>query len=158
MELSISISYVPTSASISKSVIISSSSPNLTGWLCALYRLAANIIFAALSLILNCPGLELTVDVYRGLPTGRPLPCVPCNPYIPYNPYVPIQSGNIIIIHCLTSDSDPCWAHADYSLYTCGEKTLFEKTPWSVSPPFRARLRVACESLVVLYYLTFWPP
>jgi len=35
----------------------------------------------------------------------------------------------IIIIHCLTSDSDPCWAHADYSLYTCGEKTLFEKTP-----------------------------
>ena len=35
----------------------------------------------------------------------------------------------IIIIHCLTSDSDPYWAHADYSLYTCGEKTLFEKTP-----------------------------
>jgi hypothetical protein len=34
-----------------------------------------------------------------------------------------------IIIYCLTSDSDPYWAHADYSLYTCGEKTLFKKTP-----------------------------
>jgi len=35
----------------------------------------------------------------------------------------------IIIIYCLTSDSDPCWAHADYSLYTYREKTLFKKTP-----------------------------
>ena len=26
----------------------------------------------------------------------------------------------IIIILCLTSDTDPYWAHADYSLYTCG--------------------------------------
>jgi len=35
----------------------------------------------------------------------------------------------IIIIYCLTSDLDPCWAHADYFLYICGEKTLFKKTP-----------------------------
>jgi len=77
-------SCVPTSASISKSIIISSSSPNLTSWLYILYRLAVNIIFAALSLILNYPGLKLTIAVYRGLPTGRPLP------YIPYNPYIPI--------------------------------------------------------------------
>ena len=120
---------VPTSASIFKSVIVSSSSPDFTSWLYTLYRLAVNIIFAILSLILNCPSFKLAIDVYRGLLMGCSLPCVPYNPYIPYNPYVPIQSGNIIIIHCLTSDSDPCWAHADYSLYTCGEKTLFEKTP-----------------------------
>jgi len=78
------VSYVPTSASISKSVIIFSSSPNLTGWLYALYRLAINVIFTALSLIPNCPGLGLTITVYRGLPIGRPLP------YIPYGPYIPI--------------------------------------------------------------------
>jgi hypothetical protein len=36
---------------------------------------------------------------------------------------------NIIIIHCLMSDSDPYWAHADYSLYIYREKTLFKKTP-----------------------------
>jgi len=83
IELSIPVFYVPISASISKSVIISSSSPNLTGWLYALYRLAANVIFAALSLILNCPGFELAIAVYRGLPIGHPLPCVPCDPYIP---------------------------------------------------------------------------
>ena len=35
----------------------------------------------------------------------------------------------IIIILCLTSDSDPYWAHVDYSLYIYGEKTLLEKTP-----------------------------
>jgi hypothetical protein len=52
-------------------------------------------MFAALSLILNCPGLKLTIAVYKGLPTGRPLPYVPCDPYIPYNPYVPIRSSNI---------------------------------------------------------------
>ena len=46
-------------------------------------------MFAALSLILDCPGLELAVAVYKGLSTGRPLPCVPCDPC------VPIQSGNI---------------------------------------------------------------
>ena len=77
-------SYIPISASISKSVIISSSSPNLTSRLYTLFRLAANVIFAALSLILNYPGLKLTVTVHRGLPTRRPLP------YIPYNPYIPI--------------------------------------------------------------------
>ena len=67
-------SCVPTSASISKSVIVSSSSPVLTSQLCALCGSAANVIFAALSLILNCPGLELAVTVHRGLPIGRPLP------------------------------------------------------------------------------------
>ena len=76
-------SYVPTSASISKSVIISSSSPNLTSRLYALYKSATNVIFTALSLILNYPSLELTIAVYRGLPIGRPLPYVPCDPYIP---------------------------------------------------------------------------
>ena len=34
----------------------------------------------------------------------------------------------IIIIHCLMSDLDPYWAHADYSLYIYGEKTLYKKT------------------------------
>ena len=77
-------SYISTSASISKSVIVSSSSPSLTGWLYALYRLAANIRFAAFSLILNYPSFKLAVAVYRGLPIGRPLP------YVPYNPYIPI--------------------------------------------------------------------
>jgi len=76
--------YIPTSASISKSIIISSSSPNLTSRLYNLYRLAVNIIFTALSLILNYPSLKLTIAVYRGLSIGHPLP------YIPYNPYVPI--------------------------------------------------------------------
>jgi len=78
------VSYIPTSASISKSVIISSSSPILTSWLYALYGSAVNIIFAALNLILNCPSFKLTIAIHRGLPTGRPLP------YVPYNPYIPI--------------------------------------------------------------------
>ena len=73
-------SCVPTSASKSESVIDSGSSPNLTSQLYALYRSAANVIFAALSLILNCPGLELAVAVHKGLPTGRSLPCIPYNP------------------------------------------------------------------------------
>jgi len=77
-------SYISTSASISKSVIISSSSSNLASRLYALYRLAINVIFAALSLILNYLGFKLTIAVYRGLPIGRFLP------YIPYNPYIPI--------------------------------------------------------------------
>ena len=82
-------SCVPTSACISKSVIVSGSSPVLTGWLCALYRSAVNVIFAALNLILNCPGLKLAVAVHAGLPTRRPLPCVP------YVPCVPVRSGDI---------------------------------------------------------------
>ena len=86
-------SCVPTSASISKSIIVSGSSPSLTGQLCALYRSAANVRFAAFSLILNCPGLKLTIAVYRGLPIGRSLPYVPCDPY------VPIRSGNIARRH-----------------------------------------------------------
>ena len=82
-------SHVPTSASIFKSIIISSSSPSLTSWLYALYGLAINIRFTAFSLILNCPGLKLAVAVYRGLPIGRSLPYIPCNPC------VPIWSSNI---------------------------------------------------------------
>jgi len=82
-------SYIPTSLSKSKSIIASSSSPILAGWLYAPYKPAAYIMFTALNLILNCPGLKLAVAIYRGLPTGRPLP------YIPYVPYVPVWSGNI---------------------------------------------------------------
>jgi hypothetical protein len=74
---------------MSESVIVSGSTPVLTGWLCALCGSAANVIFAALSLILDCPGLELAVAVHGGLPTGRPLPCVPCGPY------VPVRSGDV---------------------------------------------------------------
>jgi len=76
-------SCISTSASISKSVIISSSSPSFTGWLYALYRLAINVRFAVFSLILNCPSLKLAIAVYRGLPIGRPLPYIPCDPYVP---------------------------------------------------------------------------
>ena len=102
IELSISISYVPTSLSKFKFVIASSSSPVLTSWLCAPYKPAACVMFAALNLILDCPGLELAVAVYRGLFTGRPLPyvlCVPC---------VPVWSGNVarrprIYIHYKTT-------------------------------------------------------
>jgi len=83
------VSYIPTSLSKSKSVIASGSSPVLTSWLCAPYKPAAYIIFTALNLILNYPGLKLAVAVYRGLPTGRPLPCVP------YVPYVPVRSGDV---------------------------------------------------------------
>jgi len=89
MELSIPISCVPTSLSKSKFVIASSSSPILAGWLCAPYEPAIYIMFAALNLILNCPGLELAIAVYRGLPTRRSLP------YILYVPYVPVRSSDI---------------------------------------------------------------
>jgi hypothetical protein len=89
IELSIPISYVPTSLSKSKSIIASGSSPVLTSWLYTPYKLAAYIIFTALNLILNYPGLKLAVAVYRGLPTRRPLPYIPCVPYIP------IRSSNI---------------------------------------------------------------
>jgi len=82
-------SCIPTSLSKSKSVIASNSSPILAGWLYTPYKPAACIVFAALNLILNCPGLELAVAVHRGLPTGRPLPYIPCVPYIP------IQSSDI---------------------------------------------------------------
>ena len=92
-------SCIPTSAFISKFIIISGSSPNLTSRLYALYGSAVNVIFAALSLILNYPGLKLAVNVYRGLPTGRSLPCIPCDPYVPCNPCVPIQSGDIARRH-----------------------------------------------------------
>jgi len=55
--------------------------------------LAVNVIFTALSLILNYPSLKLTIAIHNGLPTGRPLP------YVPYNPYIPIQSSNIARQH-----------------------------------------------------------
>ena len=51
----------------------------------------------------------------------------------------------LLFIHCLTSDSDPCRAYADYTLYTCGEKTLWDNPVFYLST-FRPRLRVACES------------
>ena len=82
-------SCVPTSLFKSESVIASSSSPILAGWLYAPYKPAACIMFTALNLILNCPGLELAVAVYGGLPIGCPLPCVLCVPC------VPVRSGNI---------------------------------------------------------------
>jgi len=69
---------------MSESVIISGSSLVLTSWLYTLYKLAINVIFTILSLILNYPGLKLAIAVYKGLSIGRLLP------YIPYNPYVPI--------------------------------------------------------------------
>jgi len=83
------VSYVPTSLSKSEFVIASGSFPVFAGWLYAPYKLAMCIIFTALNLILNCPGLKLAIAVHRGLPTGRPLPCVLCVPY------VPVQSGDI---------------------------------------------------------------
>jgi len=85
--------YVPTSLSKSKFVITSSSSPVLAGWLYALYKPAVCVIFAALNLILNYPGLKLAVAVHRGLPTGRSLPCVL------YVPYIPVRSGDVAQ-HC----------------------------------------------------------
>ena len=89
IELSISISYVPTSLSKSKFVIAFGSSPILASWLCAPYKLAAYIIFTALNLILNYPGLELAIAVYRGLSTRCSFPCVLCVPY------VPVWSGDV---------------------------------------------------------------
>jgi len=78
------VSYIPASASISKSVIIFGSSAGLTSQLYALYRLAANVIFTVLSLILNYPGLKLAIAIDRGLPIGLSLP------YVLYNLCVPI--------------------------------------------------------------------
>ena len=93
IELSISVSYVFTSASMSEFVIIFSFSPVLTSQLYALYKLAMNVIFAALSLILNYPSFKLAVTVYRGLPTGCFFSYISCNPY------VPVWSNNITQ-HC----------------------------------------------------------
>jgi len=83
MELSIFISYVPTSLSKSKFVIASGSSPVLTSWLYTPYKPAIYIVFAALNLILNYPGLKLAIAVHGGLPTGRSLPCVLYVPCVP---------------------------------------------------------------------------
>ena len=62
-------SCVPTSPSISKSVIIFSPSPILTGRLYAPYKLTLYVVLTILNLILNCLGLKLTMAVYRGLLT-----------------------------------------------------------------------------------------
>jgi len=86
-------SCISTSLSKSKFVIASGSSPVLTGWLYALYKPAMYIIFTALNLILNYPGLKLAIAVYRGLPTRRPLP------YILYVPYIPIRSSDVAQRH-----------------------------------------------------------
>jgi len=83
-------SCVPTSLSKSKFIIAFGSSPVLAGWLYTPYKPAICVIFTALNLILNYPGLKLAIAVYRGLPTGRSLP------YILYVPYVPVWSGDII--------------------------------------------------------------
>jgi len=85
--------YVPTSLSKSKSIIAFGSSPVLASWLCAPYKLAVYVVFTALNLILNYPGLKLAVAVYRGLPTGRPLP------YVLYIPYIPVRFGNVAWRH-----------------------------------------------------------
>jgi len=82
--------YVSTSLSKSESIIAFGSSPILTSWLYTPYKLAIYIIFTTLNLILNCPGLELTIAIYRGFPTRRSLP------YILYVPYIPVWSGNVI--------------------------------------------------------------
>ena len=70
-------SYVPTSPFISKSIITSSPSPILVGRLYTPYKLALYVVLTILNLILNCPSLKLTVAVYRGLLTRRPLPYIP---------------------------------------------------------------------------------
>ena len=77
-------SCIPTSPSISKSVITFSPSPVLARWLCAPCKSALYVVLAALNLILDCPGLKLAIAVYRGLLTRQSLP------YIPYVPYIPI--------------------------------------------------------------------
>src|SRR6266704_703602 len=88
-------SYVPTSPFISKSVITTGPSPIPAGRLCAPCESALCVVLAALNLILDCPGLELSVAVYRGLPTGRPLPCIPCVLCVPCVPCVPVWSGDV---------------------------------------------------------------
>ena len=82
-------SYIPTSPSISKSIITSSPSPILIRQLYTPYKSALYIILTALNLILNYPGLKLAMAIYRGLPTGRPLP------YVPYISYISVYSSDI---------------------------------------------------------------
>ena len=42
-----------------------------------------NVIFVALSLILNYPSFKLAVAIHKGFFIGRFLLCVPCNPCVP---------------------------------------------------------------------------
>ena len=64
----------------------------------------------------------------------------------------------IIIIHCLISDSDPYWAHADYSIYM-GRK-LYLRKPHNLFPRLlrlackapAKRLRVTCGTFTTLYF------
>ena len=130
VELSIPVSYILTSPFISKSVIISSSSPILTGRLYALYGLTINVIFAALSLILNCPSLELTVAVHRGLPTGRPLPCVP------YGSHDPPQFGNIARRHFWPVEAWDSWLSPPVLKIGNARKT--PASPWLITCCFHS--------------------
>ena len=75
---------------MSKFVIISNSSFILTGWLYAIQKLAINVIFVILSLIINYSSFKLAVAIYKGLFIGRFLF------YILYNPCVFIQSGDVV--------------------------------------------------------------
>ena len=52
--------------------------------------MAVNVIFIMLSLILNYPGLKLTVAVYKGLFIRRFFLCVSCDPCIP------VRSGDVV--------------------------------------------------------------
>ena len=89
-------SYIPISPFISKSIITFDPSPILAKRLYTPYKSALYIMLAILNLILDCLGFELAVAVYRGLPTGRPLPCVPCVLCVPCVPYVPVWSGDVV--------------------------------------------------------------
>jgi hypothetical protein len=75
--------YIPISAFIFKFIIISNSSLVFISWLYTLYKLAINIIFTILSLILNYPSFKFTVIIYKSLPIKYPLFYIICNPYIP---------------------------------------------------------------------------
>ena len=76
-------SCVPTSPSISESIITTNPSLIPARRLYALYKSALCVVLAALNLILDCPGLELAVAVHGVFPTGLPLLCVPCVPCVP---------------------------------------------------------------------------
>ena len=52
------------------------------------------------------------------------------------------------------SYSDPCWAHADYSLYICGEKIL--RIPRD--PSLRLLGPTCLAPASHLWHSTFWSP
>ena len=73
-------SCVLTNPFISKSIITFSFSLVLAKWLYTPYKLALYIMLVALNLILDCPGLKLTITVYRGFLIRRPFLCIFCIP------------------------------------------------------------------------------